>query len=325
MAQREQTSPPPLVLIANDQEWSTRALESILGPRGYAVLRAYTGQQALQQARSSNPDLVILAHTLPETTGSEVCRALREETIITRSTAVLITVAGPSTREQRLTALRDGASDVLAMPVDAEELALRLDAFIRAKRDADQAREQGLVDLATGLYNMQGLARRAREIGSQAFRHHTALACVVFAPEPAAGGAPDPAAEEALTAQVQQLAQAFRAHGRVSDAIGRMGRNEIAVFAPGTDAAGAVRLAERLAHALTPDQPASGTKPKAVARPPMRAGYFAIPDFHESPIEPVNMLVRATTALRLGRSKGNGKWIHAFEERGPVTPDPKRS
>ncbi|MGH7644404.1 MAG: response regulator, partial [Gemmatimonadales bacterium] len=294
MAQREQTSPPPLVLIANDQEWSTRALESILGPRGYAVLRAYTGQQALQQARSANPDLVILAHTLPEMTGSEVCRALREETIVTRSTAVLITVAGPSTREQRLTALRDGASDVLAMPVDAEELALRLDAFIRAKRDADHAREEGLVDLATGLYNMQGLARRAREIGSQAFRHRTALACIVFAPEPAAAGSPDPAAEEALAAQVLDLAQAFRAHGRVSDAIGRMGRNEIAVFAPGTDAAGAVKLAERLAHAMKPDG-SGGAKPKA-ARPPMRAGYFAIPDFHESPIEPVNMLVRATTA-----------------------------
>jgi len=324
LAQREHTSPPPLVLIANDQEWSTRALESILGPRGYAVLRAYTGRQALEQARSANPDLVVLAHTLPEMSGSEVCRALRDEGIITRSTAVLITVAGPSTREQRLTALRDGANDVLAMPVDAEELALRLDAFIRAKRDADQAREEGLVDLATGLYNMQGLARRAREIGSQAFRHHTALACIVFAPEPAAGGAPDAGTEEALAAQVHTLAQAFRAHGRVSDAIGRMGRNEIAVFAPGTDAGGAVKLAERLASALTSNG-SGGATPKAVARPPMRAGYFAIPDFHESPIEPVNMLVRATTALRLGRSKGNGKWIHAFEERGPVTPDPKRS
>ena len=31
---------PPLVLIANEQEWSTRTLESILGPSGYAVLRA---------------------------------------------------------------------------------------------------------------------------------------------------------------------------------------------------------------------------------------------------------------------------------------------
>ena len=321
MAQREQTSPPPLVLIVNDQEWSTRALESILGPRGYAVLRAYTGRQALQQAQGANPDLVVLAHTLPDMSGSEVCRALRDEAIVTRSTAILITLPGPSTREQRLTVLRDGANDVLALPVDAEELALRLDAYIRAKRDADHAREEGLVDLATGLYNMQGLARRAREIGSQAFRHRTALACVVFAPEPATGDAADPAAEEAIIAQVLELAGLFRAHGRVSDAIGRMGRNEIAVFAPGTDAAGAVRLAERLGRQLDAARDAAGAK--RAAR--MRAGYFAIPDFHESPIEPVNMLVRATTALRLGRSKGNGKWIHAFEERGPVTPDPKRS
>ena len=39
---------PPLVLIASDQEWSSRALESTLGPQGYAVLRAYNGRQALE-------------------------------------------------------------------------------------------------------------------------------------------------------------------------------------------------------------------------------------------------------------------------------------
>src|SRR4051812_17285291 len=48
MADRDKASRPPLVLIANDQEWSARSLESILGPNGYAVVRAYTGQQALE-------------------------------------------------------------------------------------------------------------------------------------------------------------------------------------------------------------------------------------------------------------------------------------
>src|SRR5262245_57140608 len=36
---------PPLVLVANDQEWSTRSLESVLGPRGFATVRAFTGKQ----------------------------------------------------------------------------------------------------------------------------------------------------------------------------------------------------------------------------------------------------------------------------------------
>ena len=47
MPDRDMSQRPPLVLIANDQEWSARSLESILAPNGYAVLRAYTGIQAL--------------------------------------------------------------------------------------------------------------------------------------------------------------------------------------------------------------------------------------------------------------------------------------
>jgi len=56
----------PLVLIANDQEWSARSLESILAPNGFTVLRAYTGQQALQRARTAAPDLIILDAQMPD-------------------------------------------------------------------------------------------------------------------------------------------------------------------------------------------------------------------------------------------------------------------
>src|SRR3989449_2198323 len=52
---------------------------------------------------------------------------------------------------------------------------------VQARRDADQARAGGLLDPVTGLYNRQGLARRARELGSQAFREHGPLACIVLA------------------------------------------------------------------------------------------------------------------------------------------------
>jgi len=47
---------PLLVLIANDQEWSARSLETILGPHGYAVLRTYNARQTLDLARRVRPD-----------------------------------------------------------------------------------------------------------------------------------------------------------------------------------------------------------------------------------------------------------------------------
>ncbi len=46
----------PIILIANDQEWSGRSIESILAPEGYEVRRAFTGGQALEVARAIQPD-----------------------------------------------------------------------------------------------------------------------------------------------------------------------------------------------------------------------------------------------------------------------------
>src|ERR1043165_6647026 len=90
MENREKGSPAPLVLIANDQEWSARSLESILGPSGYSVVRAYTGQQALERARATQPDLIILAAQMPDMHGFDVCRALRNDPRFSATTPIII-------------------------------------------------------------------------------------------------------------------------------------------------------------------------------------------------------------------------------------------
>jgi diguanylate cyclase (GGDEF)-like protein len=295
-------SHPPLVVIANSQEWHTRSLESILGPHGYAVLRAYTGRQAIERVLSAQPDVVIIDTDLPDVDGLEVCRTLRADPRISNSTPILVTSPGHPSRQKRLAALQAGAWDFLGATLDAEELPLRLNAYVRAKFDADRAREESLLDQITGLYNIRGLARRARELGSQAFRHHEPFACVVFAPLIDSGEGQ----EAQLTAAVERLAKALRETGRVSDAIGRLGPTEFAVVAQGTDREGAVRLAERLQRALE-------TTGEAAARFRMCAGYDAVDNYHDAPIEPSDMLVRATMAMRLSRSDNTGNWIRAFE------------
>ncbi len=304
MPEASPRSHPPLVVIANSQEWHTRSLESILGPHGYAILRAYTGKQALERAFSSQPDLIILDTDLPDIDGLEVCQTLRNDPRISHSTPILITSPGHPTRQKRLAALRAGAWDYLGSTLDGEELPLRLDAYVRAKLDADRAREESLLDQITGLYNIRGLARRARELGSQAFRHHEPFACVVFAPIFENGDSDEPA----ITAAVERLARALRDTGRVSDAIGRLGPTEFAIIAQGTDKDGAVRLAERLAHAVQAAQEGG---------PAFRmcAGYDAVQDYHDAPIEPSDMLVRATMAMRLSRAEPAGTWIRPFEVR----------
>ena len=77
----------PLVVIANSQEWHTRSLESILGPHGYAVLRAYNGKQTIDRVRSSQPDAIMIDSFLPDMDGLEVCRALRSDPQLSASTS----------------------------------------------------------------------------------------------------------------------------------------------------------------------------------------------------------------------------------------------
>ena len=306
MPDRKPLDHPPLVVIANSQEWQTRSLESALGPHGYAVLRAYTGKQALERCRTARPDIIILDTDLPDIDGLEVCRALRDDPLISSSTPILMTSPGHSSRKKRLEALRAGAWDYLGPTLDAEELPLRLDAYARAKFDADRVREESLLDQLTGLYNVRGLARRARELGSHAFRHHEPFACVVFSTV-TTGAKDELQAEAATNAAAAQLAQALREGGRVSDAAGRLGPTEFAVITQGTDANGAVRLAERLARGLY----AGGWDEQGMTR--MVAGFDAVPNYHESPIDPSDMLARATKAMRQSRADVKGRWIRQFE------------
>jgi len=302
---------PPLVLIASSQEWHARSLESILGPHGYAVVRAYTGKQAVERARSARPDLVIVDADLPDLDGVDVCRNLRAEPAMSESTPILVTGSGQPTRQQRLAALRAGAWDYLTLPFDGEELQLRLDAIVHAKFEADRAREESLLDELTGLYNIRGLARRARELGSQAFRHHEPFACVVLAPHVDAAGTDTAASEAAVAAAVTHIAKTLRAAGRVADAIGRVGPTEFGVVAQGADADGVVKLAQRLVKSLEAGAQESGGSIPSFR---VRAGYDAVSNYHEAPIEPEDMLVRATIAMRMSQSD-DGQWIRPFDPR----------
>jgi PleD family two-component response regulator len=311
MANRDKaTAAAPLVLIANDQEWSARSIESILGPNGYAVVRAYTGQQALERARTSQPDIIILDAQMPDMHGFEVCRALRSDPRFSATTPIVITTSGPSGRTQRLEAYRCGAWEFLGQPLDGEALLLKLATFLQSKQQVDILREENLLDSGTGLYNMRGLARRAREIGADALRRREALACVVFGPETELDS-DDEAPGEELLRMTDQVGAVFRDAGRVSDAIGRLGPTEFAVIAPATGPEGAMRLVNRLSGAVEATRiPVRGGE-RALR---VKAGYCAVPDFAESSVDAVELLLRATTALRDLRRGGDDERVRAFEQ-----------
>jgi CheY-like chemotaxis protein len=121
-----------LILIANDQEWTARSLESVLAPLGFEILRAFTGQQALDRARAGQPALILLDAQLPDIHGFEVCRALRADPLVGPGVPIIITTAGPSGRQQRLAAIRAGAWEFLGQPLDGELVLAKVETYMAA-------------------------------------------------------------------------------------------------------------------------------------------------------------------------------------------------
>jgi diguanylate cyclase (GGDEF)-like protein len=305
----------PLALVVGEEEGSARRIEELLGANGFAVLRTPTAQHALARARTTNPDVIVIEAVLSDMSGLVLCRTLLEDPRISKSTPMLVATPHNPTREQRIEALRAGAWECVGPATDEVELTLKLHAYMRAKLDVDRSRAQGLLDPATGLYNRQGMARRIQELGSYAFREHGSLACVVLALdlEPYALMAGDVAA-----AAILRSVQALQSTGRLSDVLGRLGPTEFAVIAPSTDPTGALRMAERLVRAIRESTTAAGDR---LPVQQVRVGYEAVSNVGYAPIQPVDLLVRASAALRRGTAEGGRSWIRRYDDGiGPAAP-----
>jgi len=278
--------PTPVVLLASRDEVFARSLETVLAP-GYSVLRAYTARSAHEQARRTRPDAVVLATDLEDPTGLELCRQLRADGAVSASTPILLTEPGTATRQSRLEALRAGADQLWSQPMDTEEFALRLAVGVRAKRDADAARADALVDVRSAFWNQAGLLRSAEEVLAQMARARAPLTIAVLDPVwPAA---------RADWELGDRIAGALRSSARHADTIGRLGAARFAVIAPRTTPANATLLGQRLREGVRRDVPAAAET--------LRVGVVALEDAAIAPPAP-ELLARAVAALEYGDPAG---------------------
>lgn len=291
----------PLVVIAGQHSWLMRSLESIFASSGFTVVIAGGEDLSAGNLPDVRPDLVLLEADPPDQ-WVEMVSAIRAQPGVTPTTPIVAATAEPLTRQKRLDALRSGAWDVFGHPLDAEVLTLKAAAYVRSKMEADEARDRGLVDAETDLYNVRGVLRRMYEEAAEATRHRRPLACLVAALDVPGGESGAARSQHGLVA-----ARALRRAGRASDVLGRLGPNEFVVIAPGTDAAGARQLAERL---ISTDGTSAGDLEEL---PQLRAGYAAVGDASIAEIEPVDLFVRAVVALRSTQAVGAPERIRSFD------------
>jgi adenylate cyclase len=127
------------ILAVDDQPANLRLLDAVLLPRGYRVVHATSGEQALELLPSSGVDLVLLDVVMPGIDGYEVCRRIRSASETAFLPVVMITASG---HQEKKRAIEAGADDFVSKPFDQSELLARVASLARIKRYHDTITRQ---------------------------------------------------------------------------------------------------------------------------------------------------------------------------------------
>jgi two-component system KDP operon response regulator KdpE len=114
------------ILVVDDEASIRRALNTILTRNGFTVETVETGRQAIEDYQSFRPDLILLDLGLPDITGMEVIRQLRNQT----DTPIVVVSVRDAERD-KVTALNLGADDYVTKPFGADELLARIRVALR--------------------------------------------------------------------------------------------------------------------------------------------------------------------------------------------------
>ena len=128
-----------MVLVVDDLPQNVKLLDAVLSPRGYSVITASSGAEALEKIAASPPDLVLLDIVMPDIDGYEVCRRLRADPATSFLPVVMITASGS---QERIGAIEAGADDFVVKPFDQAELLARVRSLMRIKRYHDTIEAQ---------------------------------------------------------------------------------------------------------------------------------------------------------------------------------------
>lgn len=149
------------VLVANGDAEHRASLAELLRSEGYAIREVATGEEAVIEASRNAPAVVLLEVHLPDVSGYEVCRALRD---VFGDTLPIIFVSAKRTEAyDRVCGLLLGADDYVVEPFAPEELLARVRRFVARSRNASGAhdltkREVEVLRLLAGGRNQADIA-----------------------------------------------------------------------------------------------------------------------------------------------------------------------
>jgi DNA-binding response OmpR family regulator len=116
------------ILVVDDEVDLVETVRFSLELEGYDVLIAYNGEEALNQARKENPDLILLDLMLPKLDGYKVCRLLKFDERYKHIPILMLTAK--TQEKDKATGMETGANEYIAKPFEMDELMKKVKGYL---------------------------------------------------------------------------------------------------------------------------------------------------------------------------------------------------
>ncbi len=121
----------PVILVVDDISQNNDLLEAYLVPQGYEIIKAVSGEEALEKLASNQIDLILLDVMMPGMDGFEVTRRIRQDKKTKLMPIILVTALKET--EDRIKGIQAGCDDYISKPFDKMELLARVQSLLKVK------------------------------------------------------------------------------------------------------------------------------------------------------------------------------------------------
>ncbi|MFU8829141.1 MAG: diguanylate cyclase, partial [Phycisphaerales bacterium] len=233
----------PVVLLVDDAPEIHRLLGVKLRNDDLTLLSAFSGEEAIEMAADLEPSLILLDLNMPGIDGLETLKRLKDQSETIEIPVIIL--SGSTTSSDKVVSFGLGATDYVTKPFDVPELRARIASSLRVTRLMRMLAQRAQIDGLTGLWNRAHLNDKLASEIDQSTRTGDPLSLVMcdldhFKILNDTYG--HPAGDLVL----QCFARILKAEMRKYDVACRYGGEEFALIVPGTEAAAAAGLCERI-------------------------------------------------------------------------------
>jgi diguanylate cyclase (GGDEF)-like protein len=290
------------ILAVDDQPDNLDLLAQILEENNHEVIIARNGNEAVEKAGESFPDVILLDIQMPGMDGFQTCEVIKKNE---KTKDIPIIFLSAQTGEENVVKGLDlGAYDYITKPFNERELVSRVAVMLRIRAAEQKIQTMALTDTLTGLYNRRFLYQRFGEEVSRSIRAGAALSCFMIDID-YFKKINDTLGHDFGDFVLKKVADLLKENLRGYDAIVRYGGEEFFVLLPGADTTNAENVAQKIREKI---KNYSFEKDSKQVNLTISVGVFGLPANHLS--DDIDQYIKnADDALYKAKNEGRDKVV----------------